>query len=98
MPPGHFIVLLLALPIAGGAQKIGKDLGPTYTLQTRIVVSPDNRADRASSSFYQSLVFSNVSTFEWESYDGWYNNLAHPEWGGAGENLKRYWGRREEGG
>ena len=23
--------------------------------------------------------------FEWEGYDGWYNNPAHPEWGGAGE-------------
>ncbi len=22
--------------------------------------------------------------FEWEGYDGWYNNPAHPEWGGAG--------------
>ena len=21
---------------------------------------------------------------EWEGYDGWYNNPAHPEWGGAG--------------
>ena len=23
--------------------------------------------------------------YEWEGYDGWYNNPAHPEWGGAGE-------------
>lgn len=22
---------------------------------------------------------------EWEGYDGWYNNLAHPDWGGAGK-------------
>jgi len=22
--------------------------------------------------------------YEYESYDGWYNNPAHPEWGGAG--------------
>lgn len=22
--------------------------------------------------------------FEWEGYDGWYNNPAHPDWGGAG--------------
>ena len=21
---------------------------------------------------------------EWEGYDGWYNNPAHPDWGGAG--------------
>ena len=24
---------------------------------------------------------------EIQSYDGWYNNLAHPEWGGAGEGV-----------
>ena len=23
--------------------------------------------------------------YEGESYDGWYNNKAHPDWGGAGE-------------
>ena len=22
--------------------------------------------------------------FEWEGYDGWYNNPTHPDWGGAG--------------
>ena len=25
--------------------------------------------------------------YEWEGYDGWYNNPAHPEWGGAGRQL-----------
>lgn len=25
-----------------------------------------------------------VFDYEWEGYDGWYNNPAHPEWGGAG--------------
>ena len=24
--------------------------------------------------------------FEWEGYDGWYNNPAHPDWGGAGND------------
>lgn len=23
--------------------------------------------------------------YEWEGYDGWYNNPSHPDWGGAGE-------------
>lgn len=27
--------------------------------------------------------------YEWEGYDGWYNNPAHPEWGGAGEWRRR---------
>ena len=22
--------------------------------------------------------------YEWEGYDGWFNNPAHPDWGGAG--------------
>ncbi|PIK44178.1 dual oxidase 1 precursor [Apostichopus japonicus] len=26
---------------------------------------------------------------EWEGYDGWYNNLAHPDWGGADLPLTR---------
>ena len=25
--------------------------------------------------------------YEWEGYDGWYNNPAHPDWGGAGTLL-----------
>ena len=25
--------------------------------------------------------------FEWEGYDGWYNNPAHPDWGGAGKTI-----------
>ena len=27
--------------------------------------------------------------YEWEGYDGWYNNPAHPDWGGAGEYCTR---------
>ena len=25
--------------------------------------------------------------YEWEGYDGWYNNPSHPDWGGAGQLL-----------
>lgn len=25
-----------------------------------------------------------IFNYEVEGYDGWYNNLAHPEWGGSG--------------
>lgn len=28
--------------------------------------------------------------FEWEGYDGWYNNPAHPDWGGAGMQLPQF--------
>lgn len=27
----------------------------------------------------------NNEEYESESYDGWYNNKAHPDWGGAGK-------------
>ena len=30
-----------------------------------------------------------ASDQEWEGYDGWYNNPAHPEWGGAGMFVSR---------
>lgn len=30
--------------------------------------------------------FKDDSHSEPEGYDGWYNNLAHPDWGGAGKN------------
>ncbi len=78
-------VLVLQLVLTVEPQKLGKNLGPTYTLQNVINVSPDNKADRNEKSFSQKGMFSNASYFEWESYDGWYNNLAHPEWGGAGK-------------
>ena len=33
----------------------------------------------------QLLVYSDDALHvEYPSYDGWYNNLAHPDWGGAG--------------
>ena len=36
--------------------------------------------------------------YEWEGYDGWYNNPSHPDWGGAGELLCTVaWGRYPDG-
>lgn len=83
-------LLLLAFACVASAQVPGDQLGPTYTLQTRIYI--DNARDR-----------SNVTTrisegntldlnyeeehYEWENYDGWFNNPAHPEWGGAGKAM-----------
>ena len=32
-----------------------------------------------------SLYFAAEGEYEYESYDGWYNNPAHPDWGGAGK-------------
>ena len=81
---GLVLALLAAVSTAqpGGA---GVNLGPTYTLQTTIQI--DNYADRQANNFSRNptTAFSSVKYYEWESYDGWFNNPAHPEWGGAGE-------------
>ena len=29
----------------------------------------------------------NLSHVEYEGYDGWYNNRAHPDWGGVGMSI-----------
>ena len=73
-------ILVLACAALAAAQSSGVGLGPTYTLQTLIPVN--NSADRAPFLF---TGFSNRTHFEWENYDGWYNNPAHVEWGGAGK-------------
>lgn len=36
-----------------------------------------------------NTIISDEEYYEWEGYDGWYNNPAHPEWGGAGEFTDR---------
>jgi hypothetical protein len=85
------VALLLALLVAAAQAQLpgaGVRLGPTYTLQNYITV--DNSADRNTKNFSRTTanaaqVFSHVEYFEWESYDGWFNNPAHPEWGGAGK-------------
>ncbi len=59
-------------------------LGPVYVLE--VVIPVNNSVSRGSFNppFSQFTNFSHVEYYEWESFDGWYNNPAHPEWGGAG--------------
>lgn len=73
------VLLFVAAASAAGA---GVNLGPTYTLQNYIAVN--NTADRATSA-PASTVYSEGKYYEWEGYDGWFNNPAHPEWGGSGK-------------
>ena len=76
--------LLLILAAFSAAQTAGRNLGPTYMLNITITV--DNSADRQVKNFSATAgTFSDVPYYEWESYDGWFNNPAHPEWGGAGK-------------
>lgn len=78
--------LVLLLVAAATAQ-----LGPTYNLRKEIDI--DNYEDRREKNFSSTTAsvesaFSNVKYYEWESFDGWFNNPAHPEWGGAGKPYK----------
>lgn len=81
--------LLLLLVAAASAQpgSTGVNLGPTYQLVNYIQLQDTNFEDRQATNFSENplLHFSRTEYFEWESYDGWFNNPAHPEWGGAGK-------------
>ena len=76
-------LLLLACACVALAQVPGDRLGPTYLLQTTITI--DNSGDRMQSGINSSRLNFKESHYEWENYDGWFNNPAHPEWGGAGK-------------
>ena len=88
-------LLLLACASLGMAQILGSvpgpELGPVYTLQKFIPtgLNSDDRMDLMNRLNVSGVVKSSTEThFEWEGYDGWYNNPAHPEWGGAGKFAK----------
>lgn len=57
---------------------------PLYTLQAMIKV--DNNDSRVNVENNIAIAFSNQTEYEWEGYDGWFNNPAHPDWGGAGKS------------
>ena len=56
---------------------------PLYTLQKDIPINNTVYVNEVADPLIESI--SERIYFEWEGYDGWYNNPAHPEWGGAGE-------------
>ena len=65
-------------------------LGPTYVLQIKIPVNNSDSRRNFNPEFSQFKNFSETEYYEWESFDGWYNNPAHPEWGGAGKFKKKH--------
>ena len=69
------------------AQVPGDQLGPTYTLQTNITIenTVDQNGVQRKLDMY-GLNTEKIQHYEWENYDGWFNNPAHPEWGGAGKS------------
>ena len=54
--------------------------GPVYELAANIDI--DNSVSRSD---FNLMFDTDGRYYEWESYDGWFNNPAHPEWGGAGK-------------
>ena len=56
-----------------------------YTLENYISLPTDNAQDRAAVETKVAIAFNNETHYEWESFDGWYNNPSHPDWGGAGK-------------
>ena len=66
----------------------GPELGPIYTLQKFIDrdLNNDTREGVMARINLAGVIRGSTEThFEWENYDGWFNNPAHPEWGGAGK-------------
>ena len=91
-------VLFLACAVVSAAQRRGtvldevpgSELGPVYELQ--VFISPglnyDDRGTIERDLNVSGIIGSSKEVYyEWETFDGWYNNPAHPEWGGTG---KRY--------
>ena len=85
-------LLLLACAAVGMAQLLGNvpgpELGPIYTLQKYIPanLNYDDRNAVMDRINVSTVISTSTEThFEWENYDGWFNNPAHPEWGGAGK-------------
>lgn len=86
-------LLVLACATVGLAQILGSvpgpELGPIYTLQT--FIDPNLNADNRTAIMNRINLRDSIQVaepelhYEWENYDGWYNNPAHPEWGGAGK-------------
>ncbi len=74
------LVLLLA---ALSAAQSGSLPGPTYLLENFIAIN--NSAYQQAVKTRAQESFSTTPYYEWEGYDGWFNNPAHPEWGGAGK-------------
>lgn len=71
-------ILVLATFAAGSLAL----LGPVYELQDAVIDTDP--------SVVPPFPFSEQENYEWEGYDGWFNNPAHPEWGGAGELVASY--------
>lgn len=76
-----FALLLSAFVIQG---VYSSDSNPVYNL-VPLAIPINNSADQTFQIEFNTQAQEGEFEYEWESYDGWYNNLAHPDWGGAGK-------------
>lgn len=71
-----------------------KPEGPVYLLEdnisSRLVQTNVQYQEENNLSPENPFEFSAEEKYEWESYDGWFNNPAHPEWGGYGEFWRHF--------
>ena len=79
----YTLLFLASAALLASAQVPGNELGPTYTLQT--IINIDNNQSRRDANVNMARLNYDETHYEWENYDGWFNNPAHPEWGGAGK-------------
>ena len=49
----------------------------------------DNSAGSSGNNFTNTITVSMSNAFEQQRYDGWYNNLGHPDWGSIESHLTR---------
>lgn len=63
--------------------------GPMYLLEDNISgrLTETNMAFQIANNLSANAPFdfSDEENFEWEPYDGWFNNPAHVNWGGYGK-------------
>ena len=69
---------LALLLVLAGLSSLAQAVNNTYLTM---------EAERVTYIDHDDEEFGDRNEQEWEGYDGWYNNPAHPEWGGAGEPL-----------
>ena len=83
-------ILLMAFAVAALAQFPPSDQ-PSYDDAPRTTynfATNNNNGERAQMTDRIRSAINEEEHYEWEGYDGWYNNPAHPEWGGAGRQLQ----------
>ncbi len=79
------VLAFASAAMAQGAGYTGPLSEPSYILNELGNIPVNNSADRDMVEADIAVNISGRTYFEWQGYDGWFNNPAHPDWGGAGK-------------